>query len=98
MIDMVKPDEKARSALYRNNGDGTFTDVTDRAGVGHIGWGMGAAVGDYDNDGWDELFVPCLGQHHLQRNHGAGTLAYLSDNAGARDPRVQRGGASAGVH
>ena len=47
----------ARSELWRNRGDGTFADVTDKAGVGYPGWGMGAAVGDIDNDGWEDLYV-----------------------------------------
>ena len=81
-VDMVKSGEKTRSALYHNNGDGTFTDVTDRAGVGHIGWGMGAAVGDYNNDGRDDLFVTCLGQNHLLRNNGDGTFTDVTDKAG----------------
>ena len=51
-VDLVKSNQKTRSALYHNNGDGTFTDVTNKAGVGDIGWGMGAAVGDYNNDRW----------------------------------------------
>src|ERR1044071_9951133 len=50
-VDLVKSKGKTRSALYRNRGDGTFADVTDKAGVGDIGWGMGAAVGDFNNDG-----------------------------------------------
>ena len=45
------------SKLYRNNHDGTFTDVTSKAGLNHCGWGFGAAVGDYDNDGWEDLYV-----------------------------------------
>src|SRR5256714_2137696 len=93
MIDMVKPDEKARSALYRNNGDGTFTDVTDRAGVGHIGWGMGAAVGDYNNDGRDDLFITCLGQNHLLRNNGDGTFTDVTDKAGVGASRWSTGAA-----
>ena len=62
-----KPSGKTKSALYRNNGDGTFADVTDKAGVGDIGWGMGVAVGDYDNDGFDDLYVTCVGPNHLFR-------------------------------
>src|SRR5947207_9572865 len=54
-VEMVKSNVKTRSALYHNNGDGTFTDVTDKAGVGDVGWGMGVTVGDYDNDGFDDL-------------------------------------------
>src|SRR6202158_1577933 len=53
-VDLVKSGGKTRSALYHNNGNGTFTDVTDKAGVGDIGWGMGVAIGDYNNDGYDD--------------------------------------------
>src|SRR6266566_3657561 len=56
-VEMALAGKKARSALYHNNHDGTFTDVTDKAGVGYPCWAMGAAVGDYDNDGWADLFV-----------------------------------------
>src|SRR3984893_10686825 len=59
-VDLVKSKQKTRSLLYHNNGDGTFTDVTDKAGVGDIGWGMGGAVGDYNNDGFDDIYVTCL--------------------------------------
>src|SRR5882672_2482975 len=54
-VDLVKSKGKTKSFLYHNNGDGTFTDVTGKAGVGDIGWGMGVAVGDYNNDGFDDL-------------------------------------------
>src|SRR5205809_5345864 len=53
-VEMLKSNKRTRSALYHNNGDGTFVDVTDRAGVADIGWGMGVAVGDYNNDGLDD--------------------------------------------
>src|ERR1700755_3410685 len=72
-VDFVKSAGKTRSALYRNDGDGTFTDVTDKAGVADIGWGMGAVVGDYDNDGNDDLYVTCLGPNHLLKNNGDGS-------------------------
>jgi hypothetical protein len=64
-VDIAKAGGKTRSALYHNNGDGTFTDVTDKAGIGDVGWGMGAAVGDYNNDGFDDLYVTCLNGNHL---------------------------------
>ena len=67
--------ESARSALWRNNHDGTFTDVTSRAGVGDVGWAMGVSTGDYDNDGWTDLYVSCYGANHLFRNNGDGTFA-----------------------
>jgi hypothetical protein len=92
-VDMVKSGGKTRSALYRNNGDGAFTDVTDKAGVGDIGWGMGATVGDFDNDGFDDLYVTCLGANHLLRNNGDGTFKDVTDKAGVGDPRWSTGAA-----
>jgi len=65
---------KAGSALYRNNHDGTFTDVTDKAGVGFPCWAMGASVGDYNNDGSPDLLVTCLSGVVLYRNNGEGTF------------------------
>jgi hypothetical protein len=58
------------SHLYKNNRDGTFTDVTERAGVGRTGWGTGVCVGDYDNDGWDDLFCISGAQHPLAQQRG----------------------------
>lgn len=77
-VDLVKSGGRTRSALYRNNGDGTFADVTDRAGVGDIGWGMGAAVGDYDNDGDLDLLVSNNGEAPLLlRNEGGNRNNWL---------------------
>lgn len=90
-VDIVKSKQKTRSVLYRNNGDGTFTDVTDKAGVGDIGWGMGVAIGDYDNDGFDDIYVTCLGSNHLLRNSGKGTFTDVTQNAGVADPRWSAG-------
>src|SRR6201996_3608750 len=67
-VDMALAGRKAKSALYHNNHDGTFTDVTDKAGVGFPCWAMGASVGDYDNDGWPDLLVTCFGGVTLFRN------------------------------
>jgi hypothetical protein len=92
-VDLVKSGGKTRSALYRNNGDGTFKDVTDKAGVGDIGWGMGAAVGDFDNDGFDDLYVTCLGANHLFKNDGDGTFTDVTAKAGVGDPRWSTGAA-----
>ena len=61
-VEMALHGVKARSALFHNNHDGTFTDVTDKAGVGYPCWAMGAAVGDYNNDGRPDLLVTCLGR------------------------------------
>ncbi|HYO62762.1 MAG TPA: CRTAC1 family protein [Pyrinomonadaceae bacterium] len=90
-VDLVRSKGKTRSVLYRNRGDGTFTDVTDRAGVGDIGWGMGVAVGDYDNDGFQDLYVTCVGPNHLLRNTGDGTFTDVTKRAGVGDPRWSAG-------
>jgi len=70
------------SHLFKNNRDGTFTDVTVRAGVAHAGWGQGCCVGDYDNDGWDDLFVTYFGKNVLYHNNGDGTFTDVSQKAG----------------
>ncbi len=70
------------SHLFRNNRDGTFTDVTLKAGVAHSGWGQGCCVGDYDNDGWDDLFVTYFGKNILYHNNGDGTFTDVSQKAG----------------
>jgi hypothetical protein len=80
--DLAKTDPPPISHLYRNNGDGTFTDVTSQAGVGSSGWGQGACVGDYDNDGWDDLFVTYYGHNRLFHNNGDGTFTDVGDQAG----------------
>jgi enediyne biosynthesis protein E4 len=85
----------ARSGLWRNRGDGTFTDVTDKAGVGYPGWGMGAVVADVDNDGWDDLYVTCYGPNHLYRNNGDGSFSDVTSKAGVGDPRWSTGAAFA---
>ncbi len=74
--------KKATGALYRNNHDGTFTDVTDTAGVGTPCWAMGASVGDYNNDGWPDLLVTCFGGVVLYRNNGDGTFTDVTKQAG----------------
>ncbi|MGB6391648.1 MAG: CRTAC1 family protein [Candidatus Acidiferrales bacterium] len=77
------PAAPLRSALYRNNGDGSFTDVTSRAGVGAEGlFGMGVAVGDYDNDGFPDLFVLGYGRCILYHNNGDGTFSDVTAHAG----------------
>jgi len=81
-VDMALHGQKARSALYHNNHDGTFTDVTDKAGVGYPCWASGAAVGDYNNDGWPDLLVTCFGGAVLYRNNGDGTFSDVTKQAG----------------
>src|SRR5207253_726604 len=70
------------SKLYRNNHDGTFTDVTSKAGLNHCGWGFGAAVGDYDNDGWEDLYVTYLDGAVLFNNNRDGTFTDVTAKAG----------------
>jgi hypothetical protein len=82
--------------LFKNNRDGTFTDVTVKAGLVHHGWGQGVCVGDYDNDGFDDLFVTYWGANKLYRNRGNGTFEDVSRQAGittasAKIPRWNTG-------
>ena len=70
------------SHLYKNNRDGTFTDVTAAAGLIRTGWGQGVCVGDYNNDGWDDLFVTYWGQNALYRNNGDGTFTDVTRQTG----------------
>ena len=73
--------------LYHNNHDGTFTDVTHKAGLDIEILGMGVAVGDYDNDGYDDLFVTAMGQSHLFHNNGNGTFTDVTQKAGLMGPK-----------
>jgi enediyne biosynthesis protein E4 len=77
---------KGRNALYRNRGDGTFEDVTARAGVADSSWGCGVCAGDYDNDGWVDLYVTNFGPNRLYRNRGNGTFEEVAERAGVADP------------
>ena len=81
-VDMQLAGKQARSALFHNNHDGTFTDVTDQAGVGYPCWANGAAVGDYNNDGWPDLIVTCFGGVVLYRNNGGRTFTNVTQEAG----------------
>ncbi len=72
--------------LYHNNHDGTFTDVTKRAGLAIPVFGFGVAIGDYDNDGFDDIFITALGQSHLFRNSGNGTFTDVTKSAGMWGP------------
>jgi hypothetical protein len=95
-VDMALAGQKARSALYHNNHDGTFTDVTDKAGVGYPCWAMGAVVGDYNNDLWPDLLVTCFGGVVLYRNNGDGTFTDVTRLAGLGDDSKWATGAAFG--
>src|ERR1700730_6511770 len=71
-----------RAMLLHNNHDGTFTDVTDKAGVANQRWGFGAAVGDYDNDGWPDIYVANYGKNRLYHNNHDGTFTDVAERAG----------------
>jgi hypothetical protein len=84
--DFWKPAKPVRNALYKNNRDGTFTDVTEKAGVSGAYFGMGVAVGDYDNDGWPDLFVTSYGKCILYKNNHDGTFTDVTGKAGVATP------------
>src|SRR5882724_3274260 len=80
--DFWTPSKPLRNALYHNNRDGTFTDVTEKAGVSGGGYGMGVAVGDYNCDGFPDLYVTQYGRSILYRNNGDGTFTDVTEKAG----------------
>jgi hypothetical protein len=84
--DFYDPNPPLRNALYRNNRDGTFTDVTEKAGVGAGGYGQGVAVGDFDGDGYPDLYVTQYGKSILYRNNGNGTFTDVTEKAGVAAP------------
>jgi enediyne biosynthesis protein E4 len=79
------------SHLYKNNRDGTFTDVTEKSGLGVTGWQTGVCVGDYDNDGWDDLFCTFWGHNILFHNNGNGTFTDVTRKAGLYQEQVRWG-------
>jgi hypothetical protein len=94
-VDTANDPHASRSALYHNNCDGTFTDVTERSGLAYPGWANGVVATDFDGDGFEDLYVTCLGHNHLYRNNGNGTFTDITDRAGVDDPRWSTGAAVA---
>lgn len=92
-VEMALKGQKARSMFYHNNRNGTFTDVTDSTGTGYPGFAMGGAIGDYNNDGWPDIYVTCLGGNVLYRNNGNGTFSDVTRTAGVAEGRWSAGAA-----
>src|SRR5215831_18694730 len=84
--DFFTPPQPLRNALYHNNRDGTFTDITTNAGVEGGGFGQGVAVGDYDGDGFPDLYVTQYGRSILYHNNGNGTFTDVTEKAGVAAP------------
>ena len=84
--DFFTPSTPLRNALYKNNRDGTFTDVTEKAGVGAGGYGQGVAIGDYDGDGFPDIYVTQYGRSILYHNNGDGTFTDVTEKAGVAAP------------
>ncbi|HEY6127360.1 MAG TPA: CRTAC1 family protein [Candidatus Acidoferrum sp.] len=92
-VDMAIKGQTARGALYHNNHDGTFTDTTEKSGLAAPCFAMGGAVGDYNNDGWPDIYLTCLGGNKLFRNNGDGTFSDVTKEAGVADGRWSTGAA-----
>jgi hypothetical protein len=92
-VDMAVKGEKSSGVLYHNNHDGTFSDVTAKSGLTAGCFAMGGVVGDYNNDGWPDLYLTCLGGNVLYRNNGDGTFTDVTAKAGIADGRWSTGAA-----
>jgi enediyne biosynthesis protein E4 len=85
------PPADASNRLYKNNRNGTFTDVTETSGLFRTGYAYGVTVGDYNNDGFDDLFITCWGQNALYRNNGNGTFTDVTKESGLLSPQSRFG-------
>jgi len=88
---LKKNSPKYWNRLFRNNGDGTFTDVTEKAGLAGTGYDTGVAIGDYDNDGYEDIFVAGVHRNTLYRNNGDGTFTDVTEKTGLAQPDKQYG-------
>jgi len=86
---LLKDGATFHNRLYRNNHDGTFTNVTERAGLAGVGYSMGVAAADYDNDGWTDLYVTGVNRNILYHNNGDGTFSDVTQRAGVNGPARQ---------
>src|ERR1700721_719000 len=82
---------EATNRLYKNNRDGTFTDVTEKAGLHAVGWACGVCIGDYNNDGDGDIFCPYFGQNILYRNNGDGPFTDVTKAAGLGNEQTRWG-------
>jgi enediyne biosynthesis protein E4 len=96
-LDALPPALTPTNHLYRNNGDGTFQDVTERAGLSRTGWGQAVSIGDYDNDGQDDIFISYFGKNALYHNNGNGTFTDAAERAGVANNRSRWGSGCAFV-
>ena len=94
-LDGLAGAEQPTNRLYHNNGDGTFTDVTERAGLRRSGWGQSVCAGDYNGDGHTDLFISGFGKNALYRNNGDGTFTEVAERAGVANNRTRWGSGSA---
>ena len=90
-LDGLPKDQTPTNHLYRNNGDGTFRDVTEKSGLTRTGWGQSVCAGDFDNDGNDDLFVSYFGKNALYHNNGNGTFTDVAEKAGVANNRSRWG-------
>lgn len=96
-LDGLPKDRVPTNHLYRNNGDGTFRDVTDKAGLTRTGWGQSVCIGDYDNDGYDDIFVSYFGKNALYHNNRNGTFTEVAEKAGVANNPTRWGSGCAFV-
>jgi len=96
-LDGIAGGQTPTNHLYHNNRDGTFTDVTSKAGLARMGWGQGVCVGDFDNDGYDDIFISYFGKNALYHNNHDGTFTDIAEKAGVANNRTRWGSGCAFV-